>query len=139
MRWTNRREKQMRWLKLLAVLLVLCLPACQEKSGGPAHTLKEALEALEKEDYDAYLRCVDFGTEMDSMQVACMRQVLRQHVGWRRLKCPSVVSIDMIDSQMQGDSICTVYYQYTFADSTKDVGAQKMVRLGETWKIRLRN
>lgn len=129
----------MRWLKFLVMILVLCLAACQEKPVGPTHTLKEALEALEREDYDAYLRCVDFGAEMDSVQMKCMQQVLRQHVGWRRSKRPSVVSIDMIDSQMQDDSICMVYYQYTFADSTKEVGSQKMVRLGEDWKLRLRN
>ena len=121
------------------MLFVLCLAACQEKPAGPTHTLKEALEALEREDYDAYLRCVDVGTEMDSVQKQAMRQVLRQHVGWRRTKRPAVVSIDMIDSQMLDDSVCTVYYQYTFADSTKDVGAQKMVRHGDVWKLRLRN
>lgn len=102
-------------------------------------TLKEALEALNKDDHEAYLKYVDMGEEMDPAKTAYMKDVLRQHLGWRRSERPAVVAIDMIDSQMEGDSICTVYYQYTFSDGTNEVGAQKMVRYGEAWKIRLRN
>ena len=102
-------------------------------------SLKEALEALEKDDHEAYLKHVDWGGEMDAVQTAYMKDVLRQHLGWRRSERAAVVSIDMIDAKMEGDTICTVYYQYAFADGTKEVVAQKMVRSGEDWKIRLRN
>ena len=119
----------------------MCLTACHEYTAEEAaqQVLKEALEALEKNDQDAYLQCVDFGADMDSAQTAYMKNVLRQHVGWRQSERAAVISIDMVDAQMQGDSICTVYYQYSFADGTKEVGAQKMIRYGEEWKIRLRN
>ena len=129
----------MRRLKFLVMFLVLCLVACQEKSEGPMHALQEALEALNREDYDTYLQHVDFGTTMDSTQQAAMRQVLRQHLGWRQSERAAVVAINMVEAKMLGDSICTVYYQYTFADSTKEVASQKMVRHGEIWKLRLRN
>jgi hypothetical protein len=76
---------------------------------------------------------------MDSTQVLYMKQALRQHLGWRRSERAAVVAIDVQDVKMQGDSICMVYYQYTFADGTKEVSSQKMVRYGEDWKIRLRN
>ena len=123
------------------ILLALCLVSCHEQTPEEVAqgTLKEALEALERNDHDAYLRHVDFGDEMDSLRTAYMKDVLRQHLGWRREERAAVVSIDMVDAKMQGDSICTVYYQYSFADGTKEVGAQKMVRYGEEWKIRLRN
>lgn len=121
------------------MFLVLCLAACQEKSVGPTYALQEALEALNREDYDTYLQHVDFGTTMDSTQQATMRQVLRQHLGWRQSERAAVVGINMVEAKMLGDSICTVYYQYTFADSTKEVASQKMVRHGEIWKLRLRN
>lgn len=118
---------------------LLCLVSCEDKERAPEETLKVALEALNVEDFDAYLQRVDFGAEMDSAQMASMKDVLRQHLGWRRSERAAVVSIDMVDVKMQGDSVCTVYYQYTFADETKEVGAQKMVRYGDKWKIRLRN
>ena len=118
---------------------LLCLVSCEDKERAPEETLKVALEALNVEDYDAYLERVDFGADMDSVQIASMKDVLRQHLGWRRSERAAVVSIDIVDTKMHGDSVCTVYYQYTFADKTKEVGAQKMVRYGDKWKIRLRN
>ena len=123
------------------ILLALCFTACREKTPEEEAqmTLKEALEALNKDDHEAYLKYVDMGEEMDPAKTAYMKDVLRQHLGWRRSERPAVVAIDMIDAQMEGDSICTVYYQYTFSDGTNEVGAQKMVRYGEAWKIRLRN
>lgn len=127
--------------KILLVLGLLCMMSCHEPTSEEAAqmVLQEALEALEKGEHDVYMRHVDFGNEMDSVQAAYMRDVLRQHVGWRRSERAAVVSIDMVDAKLQSDSICTVYYQYSFADGTQEVGAQKMVRHGEDWKIRLRN
>lgn len=121
--------------------MALCLTACHEPVAEEVakSTLQEALEALNREDFDAYLQHVDWGVQMDSVQALCMRDVLRQHLGWRKARRAGVASIDMIGTQMEGDSICTVYCQYTFADSTKEVVSQKMVRAGGVWKIRLRN
>ena len=128
-------------MKKVGIILVclLCLVSCEEKEREPEVVLKNALEALNREDYDAYLQRVDWGVEMESTQTLYMKQALRQHVGWRRSERAAVVSIDVQDVKMQGDSVCTVYYQYTFADGTNEVSSQKMVRYGEDWKLRLRN
>lgn len=128
-------------MKKVGIILacLLCLASCGEKEREPEVVLKNALEALNREDYDAYLQRVDWGVEMDSTQTLYMKQALRQHVGWRRSERAAVVSIDVQDVKMQGDSVCTVYYQYTFADGTNEVSSQKMVRYGEDWKLRLRN
>ena len=128
-------------MKKVGIILVclLCLVSCEEKEREPEVVLKNALEALNREDYDAYLQRVDWAVEMDSTQTLYMKQALRQHVGWRRSERAAVVAIDVQDVKMQGDSVCTVYYQYTFADGTNEVSSQKMVRYGEDWKLRLRN
>lgn len=128
-------------MKKVGIILacLLCLVSCEEKEREPEVVLKNALEALNREDYDAYLQRVDWGVEMDSTQTLYMKQALRQHVGWRRSERAAVVAIDVQDVKMQGDSVCTVYYQYTFADGTNEVSSQKMVRYGEDWKLRLRN
>lgn len=128
-------------MKKVGIILVclLCLASCEEKEREPEVVLKNALEALNREDYDAYLQRVDWGVEMDSTQTLYMKQALRQHVGWRRSERAAVVAIDVQDVKMQSDSVCTVYYQYTFADGTNEVSSQKMVRYGEDWKLRLRN
>ena len=124
---------------IFVLWLALFLVSCEDKEREPEDTLRVALEALNEENFDAYIQRVDFGSDMDSAQVSYMKAALRQHLGWRRSERPAVVSIDMLDAIKHGDSICTVYYQYTFAGNTKEVGAQKMVRHGEKWKIRLRN
>ena len=128
-------------MKKVGIILVclLCLASCEEKEREPEVVLNNALEALNREDYDAYLQRVDWGVEMDSTQTLYMKQALRQHVGWRRSERAAVVAIDVQDVKMQSDSVCTVYYQYTFADGTNEVSSQKMVRYGEDWKLRLRN
>ena len=118
---------------------MLSLWSCEEKEREPEIVLMKALEALNHEDYDAYLQRVDFGTGMDSVQTSYMKEALRQHLGWRRSERAAVMSIDILEKVMEEDSVCTVYYQYTFADDTKESGSQKMVRHGETWKLRLRN
>lgn len=124
---------------IVIISMLLCLASCEDKTREPAGALEIALEALNRGDYDTYLQWVDMGSEMDAAQKSMMRHALKQHLEWRRAERAAVASIDMIDTQMQGDTICTVYYQYTFADSTKEVASQKMVKHGETWKLRLRN
>ncbi|MDO4201108.1 MAG: hypothetical protein Q4D25_03125 [Bacteroidales bacterium] len=127
-------------MRIILILgLMLSLWSCEEKEREPEIVLMKALEALNHEDYDAYLQRVDFGTEMDSVQTFYMKEALRQHLGWRRSERAAVMSIDILEKVMEEDSVCTVYYQYTFVDDTKEAGSQKMVRHGETWKIRLRN
>lgn len=131
----------MRYVYIVLTFSMLGLTACHKYTAEEEAqmVLKEALDALEKDDQEGYLKHVDWCGEMDAVQMAYMKDVLRQHVGWRRSERAAVVSIDMIDAKMDGDTICTVYYQYAFADGTQETGAQKMVRYGDDWKIRLRN
>jgi len=124
-------------------LVLLGLTSCWGDKGLPEDqakaVLKEALTALQRHDVDAYLRCVDFGTDMDSLQEVFMRRVLEQHQDRQDQLRGAVSGIDMIDAEMQGDSVCMVFYQMTFPDSMVEVASQKMIRVGKNWKIRLRN
>ena len=128
-------------LKCLFAMVALSLAACHEPTQEEVvkTSLKVALEALERGDYDGYLQHVDIGAPMDSMQRAFMVDALRQHQEWKGMERSALVALDVVDLQQIGDSIYTAYCQYTFADSTKEVVSYKMVRYGEEWKIRLRN
>lgn len=132
-----------RFFPYFAVLLVVCLTACHEKivvpEDAPKEALLNALEALNRGDYDTYIDCVDYGTDMDSVQKSIMRDALRQHVGWRTARKSHVASVDIVDVEMNGDTVCTVFYRYTFADGTNEVAVQKMVLNDGVWKIRARN
>ncbi|MBQ9362693.1 MAG: DUF4878 domain-containing protein [Bacteroidaceae bacterium] len=127
----------------VCIVLLLALSACWGKKDLPEDkakaVLKEALSTLQSGNVDGYMRYVDFGSEMDSVQLAVMQCLLKQHLDRQTQRKGTVVSIETVDAQLVGDSVCTVFCQLAFADSTVEVVSQKMVRVGETWKIRLRN
>lgn len=128
---------------LLLGLVLLGLSSCWGDKRLPEDqakaVLKESLTALQRHDVDTYINNVDFGTDMDSLQEAFMRHVLEQHQDRQDQLRGAVQGIEMIDAEMQGDSVCLVFYQLMFPDSTVEVASQKMVRVGEKWKIRVRN
>ncbi|MCH5175893.1 MAG: DUF4878 domain-containing protein [Prevotellaceae bacterium] len=132
-----------RLLPFFAILFAVCLMACHNKITAPEDAPKEALlnalEALNSGDYDTYMSHVDYGVEMDTVRLLVMRNALQQHIGWRTERKSSVASIDIVDADMEGDSICKVFYRYTYADGTDEVAVQKMVRRGEEWMLKARN
>ena len=132
-----------RFLPFFAVLFVVCLTACHEKivapEDAPKEALRSALEALNRGDYDTYMSYVDYGVEMDSVRKSYMRNAISQHVGWRTARKASVVAIDMVDAEMEGDSVCTVFYRYTFAAGADEVAVQKMVLNDGEWKLKVRD
>ena len=132
-----------RLLPLFLILFVAFLLACHSEikapEDAPKEALQNALEALNRGDCDTYMSYVDYGMEMDSVRKSVMCDAIRQHIGWRTVRKSSVVAIDMVDVEMSGDTLCTVFYRYTFADGTDEVAVQKMVRSDGEWKLRVRN
>ncbi len=123
----------------LVLTFIACHKAMTEPADAPKATLKSALEALNNDDIDAYIGFLDFGADMDSAQEASLRSVVRLHQQWHNTEHQEVKSVDVIDAVMKGDTVCTVYYQYTYSDSVKEVASQKMIRKNGVWKLRLRN
>ena len=127
----------------MTVLLVACCMACRQQivypEDAPKAAMNAALEALQAGDYDTYLSYVDYGTELDSLELQNMKDVLRRHEEWKRAERERVVSAQVVDIRMQGDTVCTAYYQYVFADSCRETVAQKMVCRNGRWKVRIRN
>jgi hypothetical protein len=125
------------------IVLLLLFTACWSKNELPEDqakaTLRKALSTLHSGNVEGYMQYVDFGGEMDSVQRAMMLYVLKQHQDLRAQQKGTLIGIEAIDAEMQGDTVCTVFCQLTFADSTAELISQKMVRVGEDWKIRVRN
>lgn len=126
-------------LLLVSIAIASCHEAMVEPTDAPKAALKAALDALHSDDLDTYLQSVDFSTEMDSLQLVCMKAVLSQHAEEQAAEGVSVQKVEMVDAVMESDSVCTVYYQQSYSGGASDVLSQKMVRQGDTWKIRLRN
>lgn len=123
----------------IAITIIGCHKPITDPVDAPKAALKAALDALNMNDIDTYMSSIDFGTDMDSVQEENFRNVIRQHVEWENCAHPAVTSIDIVDAEMKCDTVCTVYFQYTYADSIQEVASQKMVRTNGVWKLRLRN
>ncbi len=125
------------------ILLVTCIQACHQQivypEEAPKAALREALEALSAGDYDAYMAHLDYGRKLDSLELLTMKDVLRRHEEWKEAEREKVVGTQVVDVQMHSDTVCTVYYQYIFADSCRETVAQKMVAHNGVWKMRVRN
>lgn len=133
----------MRWFPFLLIALSL-FPSCKHDEVLPTeqamNTLKTALVSLHNHDFDDYLQHVDDITGMDSIQLNLMSLLLEQHQDWQDQEKGAVAEINMSEVEMSGDSVCTVFYELVFADSTREVSSQKMVLNHDgAWRIRLRN
>ena len=128
---------------VMCMLLSSCLSSCWQRSELPEDqakiALREALTALQQRDVDGYMQRVDLGCDMDSVQENLVRHALEQHQDRQDRVRGAAIALDMIDAEMCGDSVCLVFYQMVFPDSTAEVACQKMVRVGSEWKIRPRN
>lgn len=117
--------------------------ACRQQivypEDAPKAAMNAALEALQAGDFDTYMTYVDYGADLDSAELQNMKDVLRRHEEWKQAEREHVVSTRVVDVKMQGDTVCTAYYQYVFADSCRETVSQKMVYRDGRWKIRIRN
>ena len=145
---TSDRSKNSAMKAILVAIIsfcMLCFIACEEEKvvNNPADASKDAflasLEALNKGDYDTYLKSVDMGQDMDTFQILVLKKALQQHHEWIVQVKDSISSVEVVDVKMKNDSTATIYCQYTFGDSTSEVSAQKMNRVCGVWKLRLRN
>lgn len=134
----------MKYLLLTVVTLVL-LTSCwmlqkevnNEEQARQA--LLDALTAINSHDFESYYNSLDFGTEFDSVQKQVVLSTIMQHQDWQDKRKGLVADISTISLDLVSDSVCIIFYQLTFSDSTKEVSSQKMVRCDEKWKLRMRN
>lgn len=132
----------MKNILLLCFLLFLAC-ACREETVNPVDSAKkvlaEALDSLYSHNYGKYVSSVDFGEDMSREQQKVLLYVLRQHQERQDTLKGYVSSCEIIDAKQESDSVITLYYEIKFADGLSEVNSQKMVRVGDVWKIRVRN
>lgn len=125
------------------IILLSAMMGCKEKEQdtleAPKKVLLSALQKLEIHDYDGYMQVADLGSITDSIQLEYMMMILNQHQEMQEKKKGNVLDTKIIGAKMVCDSVCTVYYQLTFKDNLKETCSQKMVKVNNDWKIRLRN
>lgn len=133
--------KKLYYISLFAIVSILigCKKSEQDTLEAPKKVLLSALQKLDVHDYEGYLNDVDLSDISDSSQVEFLQMALNQHQDWQEKKKGTVTNLSIVDAKVISDSVCTIYYQFTFSDNTQETCSQKMVKVDNAWKIRLRN
>lgn len=125
------------------LVILVAFTACSGESSSPESAVicsfSEAMSAIESDDFEGYVDRSDFGSDMDSVQRAFLCLALKQHKLKQTEKMGGTGSMSVVEVKFLSDSLCDVFYQLIYADSTKEVSSQRMIKVGDEWKIRLRN
>ncbi len=129
----------MKYVLVIAACIssISCGQSEKDPKEAPMDTLRSALHALECNQYDLYLSHVDYGRTLDASQEDMMRIVLKQNNERLMAEHGMVHHIDMLDiCYTSGDSLCEVFFQTTYSDSTKILDSQQMRKVSGEWKLR---
>lgn len=137
------KVKLMRRLTFIACsFLLLLFVSCQEnevKEKGAGEYLLPAITALQHNDFDTYLSYTDMVDDLDSVQYNLLFTLFCQHQDKQLAERGSVTKVRIVDTKYQCDSVATVFYKLIYSNKTEEISSQKMVKDGDTWKIRIRN
>jgi len=104
-----------------------------------AKAFEKAMDALNNHNFDEYINSVDYGCEMDSIQKDVLVKTYSQYLDRIQQNKGSLLKLEVIDVVFGSDTVCDVYYETLYSDSTTIPGCQKMVKVGDEWKIKARN
>lgn len=127
------------------LFLFLCLVlvfGCGEKESpqkAVTESFEKAMNALNAHQFEEYFECVDYGCKMDSVQRDVLIKTYAQHQDMQEQERGTIHRMTVVDVAFSSDTVCDIYYELQFSDSVCDVFSQKMVKIGDVWKIRARN
>lgn len=132
----------MRNILFSSMFVMVVFTACfdsDEPEKAVVSAFSNAMLSLQQGDYETYMTHVDFGTDMDSIQRSYVVKALNQHKGRNIKEKMKLDSVNVVKVTFNSDSVCDVFYELKYVDSTREVSMQKMVKVGDDWKIRFRN
>lgn len=105
----------------------------------PKQNLKSALAAYYDNRLDTFLMCVDFGADLDNSQRQVVMASYRTHLKYTNKHFNGVRAIEPKSVQFDGDTIAYVLYDIVYRNQVRVTSSQKMIKVGDTWKLRARN
>ena len=130
-----------KWIAVVVVGIMM-LTACGGKQEVTFESfVTQALRSLYIDnDYNSYMKCVDYGMELDSVQQKVVETMYRQFTDKVKKQHGGVLEVSVESVETLGDSMTSfVHYQITYADSTRESSMLKVVSDGEGWRIKSRN
>ena len=126
----------------LIVLPLFILQSCQRDDSAlqvVRRTMETALDDLQRGDCQAYFNHMDFGCEMDSVKSSLFLQAIVQQQSQHILSGKRQTGARVVEVRMESDTVAIAYYRQYFSNGDSLDKAQKLVRIGEQWKLRMRN
>lgn len=130
-----------KWIAVVVVGIMM-LTACGGKQEVTFESfVTQALRSLYIDnDYNSYMKCVDYGMELDSVQQKVVETMYRQFTDKVKKQHGGVLEVNVESVEEQCDSMTSfVHYQVIYADSTRESSMLKVISDGEGWKIKSRN
>ena len=134
-------DRSKRFVAVAIGIIMLAVCGCKERKVTFEGFVTQALRSLYIDnDYNAYMGCVDYGEELDSVQQVVVEAMYRQFTDRVKQQHGGVVDVEVVDVEDLGDSVTSfVHYRVTYADSTEESSMLKVVTDGDGWKIKGRN
>ncbi|MBP5376355.1 MAG: hypothetical protein J6Y41_00095 [Bacteroidaceae bacterium] len=130
-----------KWIAVVVVGIMMLI-AC----GGKQEVTFEdfVIQALRSyyidNDYNSYMKCVDYGMELDSVQQKVVEAMYRQFTDKVKRQHGGVLEVNVESVETLDDGVTSfVHYQITYADSTRESSMLKVISDGEGWRIKSRN
>ena len=130
-----------KWIAVVVVGIMM-LTACGGKQEVTFESfVTQALRSLYIDnDYNSYMKCVDYGMELDSVQQKVVEAMYRQFTDKVKQQHGGVLEVNVESVEEQCDSMTSfVHYQVIYADSTRESSMLKVISDGEGWRIKSRN
>ena len=130
-----------KWIAVVVVGIMM-LTACGGKQEVTFESfVTQAIRSLYIDnDYNSYMKCVDYGMELDSVQQKVVETMYRQFTDKVKQQHGGVLEVSVESVETLDDSMTSfVHYQVIYADSTRESSMLKVVSDGEGWRIKSRN
>jgi PBP1b-binding outer membrane lipoprotein LpoB len=119
-----------RIITLLAVALVLGgLSACKPSSNGPEAAAKNAIEALQKGDYDTYAASFNLSDEDQKMLAGMVEEKVKEDID----KKGGIKDYKITDTQIDGDK-AKVQVLLRYENGSEDDTSMSFVKVDDEWK-----
>ena len=117
------------YLIIAIAVASVCLYSCTSTSKGPEKVAKQAIEALQKADYDAYAATFNLSSSDQKMLAGMVEEKMKEQLD----KKGGIKSYKITDTQIEEDS-AKVTVNIVYKDGSAENQDMKFTKVNDEWK-----